>query len=133
MTNRHVAIVNGDSSLLLMLQDLLAGEGIAATTYKLHHSPFGQLQHDQPPVIVLDVGLGTAADGLPLLRRLKAEPATQQIPIVGTSVDAIFLVDYGRELSTHCVAVLHMPFQLDDLVATVRAVLEAEDGVAGNG
>lgn len=76
-----------------------------------------------PDAVLLEVWVGAPERGLALLARLRADAATDAVPVVGLSTAAAtperrtVLRDLG------CAAVLPAPFDLDDLLATLAAVL----------
>jgi len=76
---------------------------------------------DQPDLIVMDLGRPWL-DGWEATRRLKANPATDHIPVIAFTThraqDAI-----ARALSAGCMAVIPKPFQIDDLLHMVAEAL----------
>ena len=58
-------------------------------------------------------------DGLELLRRMKGDPATAAVPIVGISA----LPVGERMLEAGCVAFVAKPFETEELVEAVRLAL----------
>ena len=82
---------------------------------------------EQPDVVVTDVMM-PRVDGFELLRRLRAEPATQGIPVVMLTARA------GQEAAVEGFAAgvddyLAKPFQAAELVARVRVAVERAAGL----
>jgi two-component system cell cycle response regulator DivK len=77
--------------------------------------------YDQPDLIVMDLGRPWL-DGWEATRRLKANPATDHIPVIAFTThlaqDAI-----ARALSAGCMAVIPKPFQIDDLLHMIAEAL----------
>lgn len=81
-----------------------------------------------PELVVLDVML-PGVDGVELLRRLRAAPATRSIPVVmatarGAEYDKIQALDLGADYY------LTKPFEPDELLACIRSLLRRGGGEA---
>ena len=79
------------------------------------------LEKDRPELVVLDVML-PEIDGIQLLRRMKADPALRDIPVImatakGAEYDKILGLDLGAD------DYLTKPFGVMELVSRVKAVL----------
>lgn len=112
MTTRKVLLINGDANVREVVQTCLSHLGgwnvIEAS------SPSQGLQravHDQPDGIVLDLS-SSSIDYATFLQKLRAQPATQTIPVVVLTVGAKWLnlkalqpfyvvgaIDYSPDLS----------------------------------
>jgi len=80
------------------------------------------LQTQRPDLVVLDVMLPGAADGVELLRRMKASPRLRDIPVImatakGAEYDRIQSLDLGAD------DYMVKPFSVLEMVSRVRAVL----------
>lgn len=81
-----------------------------------------------PELVVLDVML-PGVDGVELLRRMRAAPATRSIPVVmatakGAEYDKIQALDLGADYY------LTKPFEPDELLACIRSLLRRGSGEA---
>lgn len=81
-----------------------------------------------PELVVLDVML-PGVDGVELLRRMRAAPATRSIPVVmatakGAEYDKIQALDLGADYY------LTKPFEPDELLACIRSLLRRGGGEA---
>jgi signal transduction histidine kinase len=84
---------------------------------------------EKPGLIVLDVQLPDA-NGFEICRELKADPATQSIPVLMTSAAFVKSRDKAQGLDSGAEGYLTTPIDPLELVATVRALLrirEAEE------
>ncbi len=79
----------------------------------------------RPSLIITDLMM-PGIDGLELVRRLRAEPSTQQIPIVMLSARGD-LEDRVLGLETGAIAYLAKPFSPRELRGLVRSLLDLED------
>ncbi len=82
-----------------------------------------------PDVIVLDLRL-PAMDGREVLRLLRQEPRTKDIPVVILSVSPPEEAAAGR-VAEEAQAYLEKPFELDALVASVERWMRRDAGAAG--
>ena len=80
----------------------------------------------QPDVITLDVAM-PRLNGFETAARLRADPATADIPIVMVSARAQG-ADLARGADIGVDAYVTKPFEPDELVATVRALAERRTG-----
>lgn len=76
----------------------------------------------RPAVIVMDLGL-PVMDGWETMRRLRADPRSRRIPVVVLSGHDS-TEDRARAAEAGCDAYLVKPCLPDDLLRTVRALLE---------
>jgi two-component system response regulator QseB len=123
----RLLLVEDERELAQMLQDLLAAEG-----YDLDHAPDGQAglhlalsrTYD---VIVLDRGL-PAIEGLDLLRRLRARGVRTPV-LVLTAYDSV--ADRVEGLDSGAQDHLGKPFDVDELLARLRALVRRDDPGVG--
>lgn len=76
---------------------------------------------DPPDLLVLDVMM-PKLDGYELTRRLRADPATRQVPVILLTARAQE-ADVSQGFAVGADDYLRKPFNPDELVARVRAVL----------
>ena len=79
------------------------------------------LRTEQPALVLLDIML-PGEDGMEILRKLKADPATERIPVIiatakGTEFDKVIGLDSGAD------DFLTKPFGMMEMIARVNAVL----------
>ena len=83
-----------------------------------------------PELIMLDIML-PGEDGMEILRKLKADPATEQIPVImatakGTEFDKVIGLDTGED------DYLTKPFGMMEMIARVNAVLRRTEHASKN-
>jgi len=76
---------------------------------------------DRPALILMDMSL-PVMDGWEATRRLKADPATRTIPVIGLSSHAMS-GDRERALAAGCDEYDTKPVDLDRLLGKIRALL----------
>jgi CheY-like chemotaxis protein len=78
-------------------------------------------QTDKPSLILLDMQL-PKKDGMTLLRELKADEATRDIPVIAMTACAM-AGDRERFLAAGCSHYLSKPYRIEDLESLVRSIV----------
>jgi PAS domain S-box-containing protein len=79
---RTVLVVEDDEHNRLLLETLLADDGLAATMVADGAAALAAVAARLPDLVILDILLPGGMDGFEVVRRLKADPRTQPIPII---------------------------------------------------
>ena len=113
--------VEDDASIRDIEVYALNSTGLAAEGFADGAAFWQALQKTQPELVVLDVML-PEIDGIELLRRMKADAALREIPVImatakGAEYDKILGLDLGAD------DYLAKPFGVMELVSRVKAVL----------
>ena len=129
MGEEKILLIEDDSDISELVQYNLEREG-----YKVFTSADGELGLNQagtvqPDLIILDLML-PGLDGLSVCRKLRADPATNEIPIVmltakGEESDVVIGLEMGAD------DYVAKPFSPKELVARIRAVLRRPRGPIG--
>jgi CheY-like chemotaxis protein len=85
---------------------------------------------EQPDLILMDLNL-PAIDGWEATRRLKADPATRDIPIIALSAHAM-AGDREKALATGCDDFDTKPIEFDRLLAKIEQALATEPNGSGS-
>ena len=122
LSQKTVLVIEDDPWTRTITTALLAGEGFAVVEAKNGEEGLNQARAHIPDAILLDLALPTKS-GLEVLRELKSDPPTRDIPVIVVSA-------YGSlmsETDAHQAAgVVQKPFDYDDLVGHVeRATAES--------
>ena len=119
-TAGHILIVEDEPEIADVLAAMLADEGYAAIV-SVDGGAVETARADPPALILLDVMM-PGMDGPEVCRRLKADPRTARVPIV--YLTALLPQALGARLGDcpHA-ALLHKPFDMDDLLAVVQRLL----------
>ena len=114
--NERILVVDGDPTILTLLQDLLCKEGYSIRTSTNSTSLLQHAQRAQPDLILLDVFLNEE-DGRVLCRQLKANALTKHIPVILISA----YITWHEALGESCADdFLAKPFPREKLLAVVR-------------
>ena len=121
---KHVFAVNSSPDFLLIIRELLEGEGYAVTTNDFTPNVFTQIVMRQPDALIVDIAPGESP-GWDLLRRLHTEAATTDIPVLVTSTSSQLLEQAHEQAASYGTnrSFLVKPMDLDELVRTVREMI----------
>jgi len=118
---KRVLIVEDNPFSLELTSELVQAEGHQVISATSGTEALSIARAEQPDLILLDVRL-PGVDGLTLSRALKAEPATERIPIVGISAHAM-PEDEARALQAGCIAYLRKPLDTRRLLDLMERLL----------
>jgi len=114
-----VLLVDNDATTVSLLRILLELDGYGVTVCSVPDEVLAAVSREAPDVVLMDVFL-TGGDGLDLLRKMRATPGIERIPVVMTS---------GMELSEECVRAgangfLLKPYPPEQLSQVIKMNLE---------
>jgi len=118
-TGAPVLVVEDDSRLVSILQRLIDTLGFPVATVESGEKALEFIQHTQPAGLLLDLGL-PGMHGMEVLRRLKAEPITADIPVFIMSGAQ----DTGEAKTLGALGFLKKPVTKDSIAAAIRTMLE---------
>ncbi len=113
--------IEDDGNIREMMIYMLNAAGFEAVGFEDAPSFWHALQKQKPELILLDVML-PGEDGLSILKKLRSQRATEEIPIIlatakGTEYDKVMGLDLGAD------DYLAKPFGMMEMVSRVKAVL----------
>lgn len=118
---RKVLIVEDDPQIAGVLADFLGGEGYPVVVQRDERAVEVAIA-DPPALVLLDVML-PGRDGLEVFRRLKADPRTRGVPVVFITALSTETLRTMLDTNLHGYpyeGIIHKPFDLDTVLATVR-------------
>jgi two-component system, cell cycle response regulator DivK len=118
-----ILIVDDHPTNLKLARVLLAAEGYAVCTAEDASQALAAVQECHPRLILMDIQL-PGMDGLELTRRLKADPATQDIVVIALTAYAM-KGDDERALAAGCDGYVSKPINTRTLPAIVAGYLQA--------
>ncbi len=118
MKPRHIAVVDDEPDITLMLANYLQEHGFRVSRVGNGTTLMALMRQDAPDLVLLDIGLGRE-DGLVLARRLREHWRVAIILVTGRSdqVDKIVGLEMGAD------DYVTKPFDLRELLARIKAVL----------
>lgn len=122
MENRPILVVEDDQAVREMIamavEEIL---GIPAIQAASGDEALERISGDRPGLVLLDLRLPTL-DGFEVLRRLKADPTTRDLPVIVLTT-ASLPHDRERARRLGCQAYLDKPFEIDELLNLLRTQL----------
>jgi DNA-binding response OmpR family regulator len=116
----HILVVEDDPTIAELLCDLLEEHGYCCTTAGDAGEALQALDRVRPTLITLDLGL-PGGGGSSVLRRIRERAELAPLPVVIISAERVI----PPELARASQAVLTKPFDIDQLLATLEAMLAA--------
>lgn len=119
-------LVEDDENIREFVLYALNGQGYEAQGFDRPSQFFAALDRQKPELVLLDLML-PEEDGLSVLRRLRKDPATRDVPVIilsakGTEFDKVLGLDNGAD------DYLPKPFGMMELLSRIRAVLRRSAG-----
>jgi CheY-like chemotaxis protein len=124
-TQPHVLALDGSETFLAVLQEVLEEAGYRVTAAREVPTDAGDVRRLDPDVVVLDLLIGGQDAGWRLLRRLRRDPATADMPIVVCTGATALVREVGPELRSLADAVVIKPFDIGELTTAVDRGMQA--------
>src|SRR5437773_9245568 len=122
MSGEPILIVDDNSTNMKLVRILLASEGYDVRTAADAEEALNVLKEFYPRLILMDVQL-PGIDGLELTRRLKSDPATRDITILGLTAYAM-KGDEEKILAAGCDGYIAKPIDTRTLPRVIGHYLE---------
>ena len=126
-----VLLVDANEDCRLIYGAAFRHHGLSVLVLAAFEEAVEKARDERPQLIVLALTYSTGP-GWEVLRRLKADPETACIPVVGLSTTGL-AEHRERALALGCVAFLVKPLPPLELLNAVRRVLQAAPEVANSG
>lgn len=118
MPDQTIVIADDDPAILQLMELVFLEEGLGVLTARDGREAINLVVKQRPAAVVVDLRM-PILDGYAVVSNLRKGERTRAIPIVAISAERS-----GKRLSHLQVdAFLSKPFELDDLVNTVKALL----------
>ncbi|HWE41644.1 MAG TPA: response regulator [Gemmatimonadaceae bacterium] len=116
---QHVDVVDDDAAHRKLMRILVAEAGFSPRTHATADAAFEIARLDPPSLVIADVQLPGAMDGVALTRALKSAPETAHVPVLVVSAFAA-AADEARARRAGCDAWLAKPLDTREFVSLVR-------------
>jgi CheY-like chemotaxis protein len=128
----RIAVIDDDSTFLELMQDLLAvGEGYEVFTCASWVDSFEFVKRVEPDLVMLDLMLGREQAGWAVLKLLRADPDTTEIPVILCSAAVPMLSNHASRVNGFtAVETVAKPFDVEDLLDTIVRLLAVSDRIA---
>ena len=119
----HILLVDDNPTNLKVLFEAIQGYGWKALMATDGESAIEQAEYAKPDLILLDVMMPPGIDGFETCRRLKANPITENIPVIFMTAlsDA---TDKVKGLEMGAVDYITKPFQQEEVIARLKLHLK---------
>ena len=117
---KTILVIDDEYALVESLTDLLEEEGYRVVSAANGKDGLTRVMKENPDLIITDFMM-PIADGLELVRGVRALPTFQAVPVVMMSASDMTVVLSNRRLKLS--AFLSKPFQADELMGLVRKLI----------
>lgn len=121
----RVLVVNDTQDILEMFRILLEEEGYEVLVSSFPLQEVFQVEQLNLDLIILDVVFGEEKLGWQMLQLLKMQPSTASIPVIVCTAAQRAVQEMEGYLVSKNVLVVYKPFELDDLLTTIKQALHA--------
>ena len=124
-----IYLLEDDSAIRELVVYTLCSTGLEATGFAAPSEFYDAMERALPELLILDIML-PEEDGLSILRRLRASPRTEHLPVMmltarSSEYDKVIGLDGGAD------DYLTKPFGMMELIARIRAVLRRTEDMQG--
>ena len=126
-----IYLLEDDDSIRKLVLYGLDSQGFQAKGFALPSEFWRAMDAEMPELFLLDIML-PEEDGLSILRKLRARPATKRLPIImltakNSEYDRVIGLDHGAD------DFVSKPFSMLELIARIRAVLRRAEPAQASG
>ena len=121
----RILVINDDQSILDLFQLLLESEGYEVLLSKIAFEEVSQIEQQHPHLIILDVKLGTHAEGFLFLQKIRMYPPTTALPVILCTAAVGEVREQEEVLRQKGIPVIYKPFDLDELLQVIHQFLPA--------
>lgn len=121
----RLMVINDSQEILEMSRAILTEEGYEVTLHAFGVNELAAIKQGRPDLLILDFVVGQEGQGWQLLQKLRMDRATAQLPVVICSGAVRQLRELDGWLGAKGVGVVLKPFDIDDLLRTVRKMLDS--------
>lgn len=126
-----IYLLEDDDSIRKLVLYGLDSQGFQAKGFALPTEFWRAMDAEMPELVLLDIML-PEEDGLSILRKLRARPATKRLPIImltakNSEYDRVIGLDHGAD------DFVSKPFSMLELIARIRAVLRRAEPAQASG
>lgn len=126
-----IYLLEDDDSIRKLVLYGLDSQGFQAKGFALPSEFWRAMDAEMPELVLLDIML-PEEDGLSILRKLRARPATKRMPIImltakNSEYDRVIGLDHGAD------DFVSKPFSMLELIARIRAVLRRAEPAQASG
>ena len=122
MARELILIIEDNDRSLMLLRDVLEGQGYQTIESTTGEEGVELAVSRLPALILMDIEL-PGMDGKEALKRLRENPATQNIPVVAVTASAM-RSDRPKILAAGFTSIIYKPIRLNPFLDKVRRTLD---------
>ena len=127
----RILVVNDTQEILELFRMLLEEEeGYDVVLSGFPIQQVKEIEHIKPDLIILDLVLGDEKTGMQMLQMLKMQRSTAAIPVLVCTAALQIVREQEGYLVSQGVHVVYKPFEIDDLMANVKQLLESHEHIS---
>ena len=127
----RILVVNDTQEILELFRMLLEEEeGYDVVLSGFPIQQVKDIEHIKPDLIILDLVLGDEKTGMQMLQMLKMQRSTATIPVLVCTAALQIVREQEGYLVSQGVHVVYKPFEIDDLMANVKQLLESHEHIS---
>ena len=122
---QKILVIDDDPELIEFMENLLKINGYEVIVSCHSKEGIQKAKREKPDLILLDF-IMPGLSGLEVLRQIKLDPATKQIPVLMmSSVDALDIITNALKMGADDYII--KPFEHDKLIDTIEMTLERQE------
>lgn len=127
----RILVINDTQEILELFRDILEDEGYEVVLYSFAITDMREIERIKPDLIIADYLFGGERTGWQLIQKLKMRRATAKIPVVICTAATMQVREIEGYLQAQGIALVPKPFDIDDLLVTIKRALLAPTHAAG--
>jgi CheY-like chemotaxis protein len=122
-TDTHIVVIEDDATLQELLATVLTDAGYTVHPWMQGAGAYEFIRLVQPDLVIVDLWLEHAQAGSMVLGLLMVDPILHHLPIIICSAYRQLLDAQEAHLRTQGYVILAKPYQMEELLAAVHALL----------
>lgn len=128
---QHILVINDTQEVLEVMRELLEDEGFRVTLHSDAIRDIDRIRAIAPDLVILDHLMGDEEYGWQIIQKLRLDRDLAKLPIIVCTAAARMVRDLEGHLKAKDITVVLKPFDIDDLLAAVRAALGRDRMASG--
>jgi DNA-binding response OmpR family regulator len=125
----RILVVNDTQEILELFRLLLEEEGYEVVLAGFPFQQISDIERINPDLIILDFVFGDQKTGWQMLQILKMKRSTATIPVIACTAALDLVREQEGYLVSQGVHVIFKPFDIDQLLASVKQALESHEHI----
>lgn len=119
----RILVIDDEADILEMFRLIFEAEGYEVLIASSAYEDAKEVERLAPDLIILDVVIGHQRVGWQMLKDLKDYPPTASIPLILCTAAEQGAQEHQEAAQAQNIPIVHKPFDIDDLLETVRLFL----------